>query len=116
MTVYTFKTFHFVLNDPFPVDLNFFMAAGTSHPGVFSLEFESRFIMIKFHSLPVVEPVALNAIRDAAFFKLPAMHVFVTGRAVGGHICKLLVSLGKFAYVVFFPVAGHARLIGMRAG
>ena len=116
MTVYTFKAFHFVLYHHFSVNYSFFMAAGAGHPGVFSFEFESRFIVIKFRSFPVVEPVALNAICDAAFFKLPAMHVFVTGRAVGRHICKLLVSLGKFAYVVFFPVAGHARLIGMRAG
>lgn len=71
--------------------------------------------MVEFDGIPVVECVALHAIRNAVFFKLPAMHVFVTGCASGRHVGKLLKSPGQMSFVVFFPVTRHTCLFRMGA-
>lgn len=115
MTVYTFKAFHFILNHHFTGLLHRFVAGGAGYFGVFSIQLECRFVMVEFDRLPVVKSMASHTIRDPVFFKLLPVHVFVTGGAGGRRIGKLLESPGEFARVVFFTVASHTGLVGMRA-
>lgn len=91
MTVYTFETFEFVLNDLFPVHIFRFVATCAIYLGVFPFQFESRFIVVEFDGIPVIKSMTLHTVRNAVFFKLPVVYVFVASRTGRGQICKLLI-------------------------
>lgn len=90
------------------------MASGTGHFCVFSFQFKSGFIVVEFNGGPVVKSVAALAIGDAVLVELPAMDIFVTGRAGGRQAGKFLVPLREPAPFVL-SMASHAGLFGMRA-
>ena len=92
MTVYTFETFEFVLNNLFSVHFFGFVATCTIYLGVFPFQFECRFIVVEFDGIPVIKGMALNTVCNAVFFKLPVVYIFVASRTGRGQICKLLVT------------------------
>lgn len=102
------------MNHQFSIDLLFFMTSRARYLSVFSIQLKCRFIVIKFYGIPIVKRVAAQAIRDAVFFKLLFMHVFVTLCTGSGQVSKLLVPLREFSFVLV-SVAGHAGLFGVCA-
>ena len=115
MTVYTFETFEFVLNNLFSVHFFGFVATCTIYLGVFPFQFECRFIVVEFDGIPVGISMAPQTVRDAVFFKLPVMYVFVASCAGSWQTCKLLISHWQMIFVTFLPVTGHTGLFGMCA-
>lgn len=70
------------------------MALGTSHAGVFSIQFEGGFIVVESFDRPTVERMAAQTIGLAVLVKLITMHVVVTGGAGRWRTGKLLKTLG----------------------
>jgi hypothetical protein len=55
------------------------MALCTGYTYVLSIKFKGCFIVIKPHSLPVFRSMAIGAVCNAIFCKLPVMVIFMTG-------------------------------------
>lgn len=50
---------------------------------MFSIQFESSFIVVVFHLFPFLDTVTTPAVGGTILFKLFAVHIFMTGDTLG---------------------------------
>lgn len=55
------------------------MTPGTFQPGVCSIEFKPRIVMVELYRVPVIGDVAFSAISPVIFGKLVVMHIGMAG-------------------------------------
>ena len=77
VAVFAFEALEFILYNSFICDNNGFMAGVTGYFGMFALQAERRFVVIKPRYFPVFFAMAAFAVGLAFLLKLPVVVVFM---------------------------------------
>lgn len=99
MTDDAFETLEVILNKHVSILQNLLVALVAGHVRMFSIQFESRFIVIKTGNFPAVVAVAFRAIGHAFYLKLSVVAVVVATRTGGGQAVKFAVSEIRLRFV-----------------